>query len=87
MQFSAFIVCSVYTCLTFFLQVPLPTNITGRYGPSAVVFGTGPDCRVVVLFGGRAKDYYGSVMSETTMLILSKWLSKITYMYTVWDTI
>ena len=55
------------TCFPIFLQVSLPTNITGRYGHSTVVFGTGPDFRVVVLFGGYNGQRY---ISETTLLLL-----------------
>ena len=67
------------TCFPIFPQVSLPTNITGRYGHSAVVFGTGPDFRVVILFGGRTTGYtsattftvfVGSEISETTLLLL-----------------
>ena len=56
------------TCFPIFLQVSLPTNITGRYGHSAVVFGTGPDFRVVVLFGGYNGQHVP--ISETTLLLL-----------------
>ena len=56
------------TCFPIFLQVSLPTNITGRYGHSAVVFGTGPDFRVVVLFGGMNKRH--DPISETALLLL-----------------
>ena len=56
------------TCFPIFLQVSLPTNITGRYAHSAVVFGTGPDFRVVVLFGGRTTGHIE--ISETTLLLL-----------------
>ena len=58
------------TCFPIFLQVSLPTNITGRYAHSAVVFGTGPDFRVVVLFGGRETIFVGSEISETALLLL-----------------
>ena len=59
---------NMYTCFLIFLQVSLPTNITERFGHSAVVFGTGPDFRVVVLFGGKAKAH--KPISETTLLLL-----------------
>ena len=58
------------TCFPIFLQVSLPTNITGRYGHSAVVFGTGPDFRVVVLFGGKNETSMYDEISETTLLLL-----------------
>ena len=61
---------NMYTCFPIFPQVSLPTNITGRYAHSAVVFGTGPDFRVVVLFGGRTIAYVVSEISETTLLLL-----------------
>ena len=60
--------CTCSACFPIFLQVSLPTNITGRYGHSAVVFGTGPDFRVVVLFGGRTTGHIE--ISETTLLLL-----------------
>ena len=56
------------TCFPIFLQVSLPTDITERYAHSAVVFGTGPDFRVVVLFGGYNETR--NVISETTLLLL-----------------
>ena len=58
------------TCFPIFLQVSLPTNITGREGHSAVVFGTGPDFRVVVLFGGINGVNWRRYISETTLLLL-----------------
>ena len=62
------VVANMCTCFPIFLQVSLPTNITGRCGHSALVFGTGPDFRVVVLFGGYNKQ--DVPISETTLLLL-----------------
>ena len=50
----------------------LPTGIAQRYGHSAVVFGNGPDFRVVVLFGGIDTNFGTHAISETTLLLLRK---------------
>ena len=50
----------------------LPTGITQRYGHSAILFGTGPDVRVVVLFGGIDSHLGMDAISETTLLLLCK---------------
>ena len=67
-MFVVAVYSNMCTCFPIFLQVSLPTNITGRCGHSAVVFGTGPDFRVVVLFGGINETY--DEISETTLLLL-----------------
>lgn len=59
-----------YTYINF-LQVALPVQITPRYGHSAVVFGSGPSFRVVVLFGGK-RSVVGDIISETTLLLLGE---------------
>ena len=56
--------------VTIILQATLPTAITPRYSHSAVMFGAGPDFRVIVLFGGWSSS--GLVISETTLLLMSK---------------
>ena len=56
--------------VTIILQVTLPTAITQRWQHSAVLFGVGPDFRVIVLFGGSSSSYLA--ISETTLLLLSK---------------
>lgn len=48
----------------------LPGKIKGRRGHSAVVVGTGPDFRVVVLFGGSTSSYVGDEIAKTTLLLL-----------------
>ena len=53
-----------------FLQVTLPVPIAPQWGHSAVVFGSGPGFRVVVLFGGRSSSL--EEVSETTLLLLGK---------------
>ena len=58
--------------VTIILQVTLPTAITQRCEHSAVIFGTGPDFRVIVLFGGDDSDDAARAISETTLLLLSK---------------
>ena len=58
--------------VTIILQVTLPTAITQRYKHSAVIFGTGPDFRVIVLFGGVSFIYSSDVISETALLLMSK---------------
>ena len=57
---------------TNILQLTLPTHLTKRYEHSAVVFGTGPDFRVIVLFGGNDSNFGTHVISETTLLLLCK---------------
>ena len=57
---------------TLILQMTLPTGITQRYGHSAVVFGSGPDFRVVVLFGGIDSSFGTHAISDTTLLLLCK---------------
>ena len=47
-----------------------------RAGHSAVMFGSGPDFRLVVLFGGQ----HGGHLSETTLLLLGEHV-KETYKY------
>ena len=61
----------------FTLQLSLPTVITERWGHTAVLFGTGVDFRVAVLFGGMNKSY--NDISETTLLLLCK----SSFIYTV----
>ena len=62
-----------------FLQVTLPVAITPRCGHSAVVFGTGPSFRVVVLFGGETSSGY---LSETTLLLLGEYTISATDLFT-----
>ena len=61
----------------FTLQLSLPTAITERSGHTAVLFGTGVDFRVAVLFGGTNKS--NDNISETTLLLLCK----SSFIYTV----
>lgn len=51
-----------------FVQVSLPADMTRRWGHSAVAFGTGPDMRVIVIFGGI--NEHRAYISETTLLLL-----------------
>ena len=67
----------IWTFHFLLLQLKLYMPITSRYGHSAVVFDLGRQLRVVVLFGGSAKDsrsYCLKHMSETTLLWLGKWM-------------
>ena len=62
---------NMYTCFRIFLLLQVHASLpTARFGHSAVVFGTGSDFRVVVLFGGRTIVYRWSETSETTLLLL-----------------
>ena len=54
----------------FLLQLSLPTAFTGRFGHTSVMFGTGPDFRAVVTFGGRDPH---KILSDTTILLLCKY--------------
>ena len=63
----------------------LPTGITQRYTHSAVVFGSGPDFRVVVLFGGIDSNFGTHAISDTTLLVLCK-LPVYMYMYLLYRT-
>ena len=58
--------------VTIILQVTLPTAITQRFRHTAVLFGTGPDFRVIVLFGGDDSAGVAHAISETTLLLMSK---------------
>lgn len=55
------------------LQVSLPDAMAPRSSHSAVVFGSGADFRIVVLFGGRGA-FRGKILSKTTLLTLSELL-------------
>ena len=58
--------------VTIIVQVTLPTAITQRCGHSAVMFGSGPHFRVIVLFGGNDLNGAAHAISETTLLLLCK---------------
>lgn len=63
-----------YTLAALFviLQISLPAEITPRQGHSAVIFGSGPDFKLIVLFGGNETVYLSGVISQTTLLLLCK---------------
>ena len=87
---SIIVVCSSvksgYHHPTIILQVTLPTRITQRYGHSVVMFGTGPNLRVLVIFGGR--NGKRQLISETTLMLLCKSLSPyLSSGFIMWDTI
>ena len=50
------------------MQVTLPDAIRPRFGHSAVMFESGEDFRVVVLFGGLHEGH----LTETTLLLFGK---------------
>ena len=59
--------------LALLLQITPSELITPREGHSAVVFGSKPDFRVVVLYGGSMSWSSREVMSKTTLLLLGKY--------------
>ena len=56
--------------MTSHIQVALPEAILPRWRHSVSVFGVGPDCRQLVLWGGEKEvvgDFNGPI-GETTLL-------------------
>ena len=52
-------------------QVALPKAILPRFDHTATVFGSGPDCRQLVLWGGKEESFGGLIggpIGETTLL-------------------
>ena len=47
-----------------------------RYSHTAAVFGSGHNCRMVVMYGGRRK-VGGPAIAETTLLYLGEWMLAI----------
>ena len=52
------------------VQVTLPQEMGPRYYHSATMFGSGPNFRMVVMFGGRKLG--GDLIAETTLLHLGE---------------
>ena len=53
-------------------------NVGSMRGHSAVVFGMGSHgFKVLVLFGGRRRRLFGESLSETTILLLSKYIEMV----------
>ena len=53
------------------VQVTLPQEMGPRYGHTATVFGSGPNFRMVVMFGGRRKGFRDPI-ADTTLLHLGE---------------
>ena len=53
------------------VQVTLPQEMEPRYEHTANVFGSGPNFRMAVMFGGRRK-FGGDLLAETTLLHLGE---------------
>ena len=53
------------------VQVTLPQEMGQRYDHTATVFGSGPNFRMVVMFGGK-RDIMGDPIAETTLLHLGE---------------
>ena len=53
------------------MQVALPTTISPRIRHTSVVFGTGPDFKIIVLFGGKHVKKL-TYLAETTLLLFSE---------------
>ena len=53
------------------VQVTLPQEMRRRYDHTATVFGSGPNFRMVVMFGGKRK-LGGGPIAETTLLHLGE---------------
>ena len=54
------------------MQIDIPEAILPRFGHTAV-FGDNPDCRQLMLWGGR-KIWGGSPIGETTLLTLCEYV-------------
>ena len=63
--------------MTSHIQVALPEAMLPRYEHTATVFGSGPDCRQLVLWGGESSLFGGLIWmkvlhrggtGETTLL-------------------
>ena len=52
------------------VQVTLPQEMGPRWGHTATVFGSGPNFRMVVMFGG--KELFGASIAETILLHLGE---------------
>ena len=53
------------------VQVTVPHEMGPRWGHTATVFGSGPNFRMVVMFGGKRK-LGGDLIAETTLLHLGE---------------
>ena len=53
------------------VQVTVPQEMGPRYDHTATVFGSGPNFRIVVMFGGQRK-LVGDPIAETTLLHLGE---------------
>ena len=53
------------------VQVTLPQEMGPRYDHTATVFGSGPNFRMVIMFGGR-REFPGDPIAETTLLHLGE---------------
>ena len=53
------------------VQVTLPQEMGPRFEHTATVFGSGPNFRMVVMFGGQRK-FAGDPIAETTLLHLGE---------------
>ena len=53
------------------VQVTLPQEMGPRDGHTATVFGSGPNFRIVVMFGGKRKSL-GDTIAKTILLHLGK---------------
>ena len=53
------------------VQVTLPQEMGPQCGHTATVFGSGPNFRMVVMFGGK-RDIMGDSIAETTLLHLGE---------------
>ena len=54
------------------VQVTLPQEMGPRRGHTAAVFGSGPNFRMVVMFGGRRSEFVGNLKAETALLHLGE---------------
>ena len=55
------------------VQVTLPQEMGPRYEHTATVFGSGPNFRMVVMFGGQRREMWEEdPIAETTLLHLGE---------------
>ena len=63
------LILPVFSCV----QVSHPKNMEPRYSHTAAIFGSGHNCRMVVMYGGRRK-VGGPTIAETTLFHLGEWM-------------
>ena len=63
--------CFISCYCLLLVQVTLPQEMGPRWNHTATVFGSGPNFRMVVMFGGR-RTWVGDLIAETILLHLGE---------------